>query len=195
MAHRTAVALAIIVPVVGAASWVSASENSPPAIHACVDRTNGQVRIVSAGDPCRRHENPLEWNQEGPSGPAGAPGDPGPSGPQGEPGPAGPPGETGSAGSAGPAGAPGAPGISGWEQRTVMGTVPAGGTGTTVVRCSPGKVVFGGGFQTPGTAVTVTESRPAPILGGANPGWLVAARNTNGSDASLTAYALCAFAN
>ena len=148
MGHRTAVAAAIIVTVVGAASWVSADEHGSPAIRACVDDHSGHVRIVSADDGCRHHENALQWNVEGaggPAGPAGAagpqgevgpagpPGDTGPAGSQGEIGPAGPQGEAGPAGLPGPAGAtgdpgpagpqgepgpPGAPGISGWENVT-----------------------------------------------------------------------------
>lgn len=148
MGRRTAVALGIIVPVVGAASWVAANENPSPTIHACVHRETGQVRIVSAGEQCRRNETALEWNAEGPAGPAGAgaegvmgpagpqgemgpagpqgdigpagpAGDPGPAGPQGEPGPAGPQGETGATGPVGPQGETGAVGPAG----------PAGPTG------------------------------------------------------------------
>ncbi len=148
MASRTAVALAIIVPVVGAASWVSAGQDGPDPIHGCVQTSNGQVRIVAADAECRPSERSLSWNVEGPAGapgvpgptggrgpagppgapgdpgPAGAPGEPGPVGPQGDPGPAGAPGPAGEPGPVGPAGAPGepglagAPGISGWEQIT-----------------------------------------------------------------------------
>lgn len=115
MGHRTAVALAIIVPVAGAASWVAASESPSPTIHACVQRDSGQVRIVAAGEECRRTETALEWNSEGPAGPAGvgAQGEIGPAGPQGEPGPAGPQGDAGAAGPAGPQGETGAPGPAG----------------------------------------------------------------------------------
>ena len=140
MGHRTAVALGIIVPVVGAASWVAASENPSPAIHACVHRETGQVRIVSAGDQCRRTETALEWNAEGPAGPAGEvgpagsqgeigpagpKGDPGPAGPQGETGPGGPHGEPGATGPAGPAGPQGETGPAG----PAGPPGPGGGTG------------------------------------------------------------------
>ena len=111
MGHRTAVALGIIVPVVGAASWVAASEDPSPTIHACVQRDSGQVRIVSAGEQCRRSETALEWNAEGPAGPAGAAGPAGPAGPQGDTGPA------GAAGQPGRDGAGGAPGRH-WPGRT-----------------------------------------------------------------------------
>ncbi|MCA1846995.1 MAG: collagen-like protein [Actinobacteria bacterium] len=112
MGHRTAVALGIIVPVVGAASWVAASENPTPTIHACVQRDSGQVRIVSANEQCRRAETALEWNAEGPSGPAG------------------PAGADGAAGTAGPAGAAGAQGNMGLAGP--HGDIgPAGATGDT----------------------------------------------------------------
>ena len=230
MGQRTAVALCIIVPVVGAASWVAASENPVPTIHACVHRENGQVRIVSAGEQCRRNETALEWNAEGPAGPAdagtqgevgpagsqgetgpaGPKGDPGPAGPQGEPGPAGvqgeagatgpagPQGETGATGPAGPAGPQGPAGgggISGWEQRTAFTIVSAGGIGSAVVRCTTGKQVLTGGFATPGTGMTIVESRPATIAAGQNPGWVVWARNLGPTDTTLTVYAVCATAS
>ncbi|HZI38860.1 MAG TPA: hypothetical protein VFF24_11195 [Acidimicrobiia bacterium] len=224
MGQRTAVALGIIIPVVGAASWVAASENPSPTIHACVHRETGQVRIVSGGEQCRRPETALEWNAEGPAGPAGAgapgamgpagpqgevgpagpTGDPGPAGPQGDPGPAGPQGETGAAGPAGPQGATGpagpagpagSGGLSGWEQRTAFTIVSAGGTGSAVVRCSTGKQVLSGGFATPGIGMSIVESHPATVTSGQNPGWIVWARNSGSSDTTLTVYALCATAS
>jgi hypothetical protein len=176
MGRRTAVATGIIVTVVGAASWVAAGEDPSAAIHSCVHQENGQVRIVSATEHCRRTESALEWNAEGPAGPAG---------PQGEPGPA---------GSAGPQGPAGAPGISGWEQRTAFATVSAGGTASAVVRCTSGKQVFGGGFGTPGAGTTIVESRPASVAPGQNPGWTVWARNASAADTTLAVYALCATA-
>lgn len=185
MGHRTAIALAIIVPVVGAASWVSASQDGLGPIRACVDHQNGQVRIVSPDDSCRNNERSVEWNVEGPAGVAGAAG---PAGPRGDIGPA------------GPDGAPGAPGVSGWEQ-VVSTTIvlPAGGTKAAVARCPDGKQVFGGGFTSPGAGATVVESRPVsgPTAGDSRltPGWLVWARNPSGPDSTLAAYALCATAS
>lgn len=193
MGHRTAVALGIIVPVVGAASWVAASENPSPTIHACVHRETGQVRIVSAGEQCRRTETALEWNAEGPAGPAGAPGQVGPAGSQGEIGPAGPQGETGPAGPAGPAGPPGpagSVGFSGWEQKSAFAIVSGnGGTATVTARCTTGKQVLAGGYATSSPDMTILESRPTPS--GQTPGWIVKVLN-KGTDAPVTAYANCA---
>jgi hypothetical protein len=195
MGHRTVVALAIIVPVVGAAGWGWAGDDQPSAtVHACVQRKSGQVRVVSAGERCRPNENALEWNVEGPagaSGPAAPEGPQGPAGATGEPGPAGPAGPQGETGPAGPAGPPG---VSGWEQRTAFATVPAGGTASAVVRCTTGKQVFGGGFLAPGTGTSVVESHPATVSPGQNPGWIVWARNSSASESTLTVYALCAIA-
>jgi len=120
MGHRTAVALGIIVPVVGAASWVAASESPSPTIHACVQRDSGQVRIIAANERCRRSESALDWNAEGPAGPSGAAGGNGPAGPKGDPGPK---GDTGSKGDPGLKGDPGAAGPAGADG-------PAGATGT-----------------------------------------------------------------
>ena len=142
MGHRTAVALGIIVPVVGAASWVAASESPSPTIHACVQRDSGQVRIIAANERCRRSESALDWNAEGPAGPSGAAGGNGPAGPKGDPGPKGDTGSTGypglkgDPGAAGPAGADGPAGAAGTQgEMGPMGpqgdTGPAGATGET----------------------------------------------------------------
>ncbi len=67
-------------------------------ISACRNLYSGQLRVPAAGTACRRYEQPLTWNVQGPKGdpgPAGTPGpkgDPGPAGPQGPQGPQGEPG-------------------------------------------------------------------------------------------------------
>jgi len=70
--------------------------------HACIDQTNGDVRL---SDPtvsgCRTDESSTTWNQVGPQGPAGPQG---PVGPQGAAGPAGPQGPQGAQGPQGPQG-------------------------------------------------------------------------------------------
>jgi len=106
-------------------------------IIACYNRETGHARIVGSIADCRRDENFVTWNIQGPQGPAGpqgvagpqgpagpagpqgsagpkgATGTTGPQGPQGLPGPAGPAGATGPAGPIGPAGPTGAQGIAG----------------------------------------------------------------------------------
>ena len=88
MGHRTAVALSIIVPIVGSATWVWASEDDRPSpvIHGCVQRHSGELRIVAPRDRCRNEEAALSWNTEGPAGATG---------PAGAVGPVGAPGQTG----------------------------------------------------------------------------------------------------
>ena len=81
-------------------------------ISACVNNSDGTLRIVAPNTTCRNNETLLPWNAVGPQGLPGLPG------PQGVPGPA---GTVGPAGAPGPAGTPGAPGAQG----------PAGPTGLT----------------------------------------------------------------
>ena len=54
-------------------------------IEACVHKTNGNVRIVSATTVCHASETRIQWNSEGPAGP------PGPAGEDGEDAASGPP--------------------------------------------------------------------------------------------------------
>ena len=157
MVRRSAVALAVIVPVVGAASWVWATEDGASAtIHACVDRKNGQVRIVSAGEACRNSESAMQWNAEGPAGPRG-PG--GPAGPQGASGAAGPHGDRGPAGPAGDPGTAGPQGESG----------PAGPQGETGPQGEPGPAGPKGDAGPAGPAGSQGDAGPAGAAGPAGP--------------------------
>src|SRR5580658_7046754 len=56
-------------------------------ITACYNKDSGRARIVKSAAECRRDEDFVTWNIEGPAGPAGAQG---PAGPMGLQGPAGP---------------------------------------------------------------------------------------------------------
>ena len=89
---------------------------TPPSgvIYACAltDRDGEpgkQVRLVSAGEACRKNETRLQWNVAGPAGPVGPAGPTGPPGPIGPTGPTGPTGPKGDTGDTGPQGIPGAP--------------------------------------------------------------------------------------
>jgi len=68
------------------------SASAATVIHACYNKTTGDVRLVPAVTDCHTNEQAVSWNEEGPAGPAG---------------PAGPKGATGATGPAGAAGAPG----------------------------------------------------------------------------------------
>jgi hypothetical protein len=82
---------------------------------------NGQLRVVAAGEPCRRNELAISWNVEGPQGEPGPQGERGAPGPQGDKGasgadgPAGPQGETGPQGDKGETGAIGPRGPQGQQ--------------------------------------------------------------------------------
>lgn len=76
-------------------------------IYGCVEKGDGEIRLVNGPGVCKRNEVAVQWNVAGPqgaTGPAGAPGIAGPVGPMGPAGPQGP---------MGPAGANGAPGAIG----------------------------------------------------------------------------------
>jgi hypothetical protein len=76
-------------------SNASSTRNAlPPStvLEACVNRVNGNMRLVAPGTPCHNNENRVQWNVTGAAGPSGPAGAAGPAGPVGPPGPAGPPG-------------------------------------------------------------------------------------------------------
>lgn len=87
--------------------------------------SKGSLRIVGGASDCKKNEQALSWNQQGPAGPAGA------TGPAGAAGPA---GAKGSAGAQGPQGEPGAPGPQG----------PQGPKGDDGVDGAPGQVTLAG---------------------------------------------------
>jgi hypothetical protein len=70
-------------------------------IYGCYLKQNGQLRIVSSLDKCKKSEIPISWNQVGPQGPKG---DTGATGPQGPKGNTGAQGQVGPIGPQGPAG-------------------------------------------------------------------------------------------
>lgn len=72
-------------------------------ITACRHKS-GYLLVPSPGKACKKAEQTMIWNVNGPAGP------PGPAGADGVPGPSGPRGDTGPAGPAGPPGPAGAPG-------------------------------------------------------------------------------------
>ena len=90
------------------AAHATAHKRHGGVINACVNRHTGRMRVVPGPHACRRGEQPLAWNVQGPAGPAGpagAPGADGAAGPPGATGAQGPAGATGARGPTGPAGA------------------------------------------------------------------------------------------
>jgi type VI secretion system secreted protein Hcp len=119
--------------VLGAAAAGAQALLANNVIYACVDLGTGHLRVVDAGEKCRRGEQSLQWNKEGPQ---GAPGVQGVQGIAGLPGVNGAPGEPG---------VPGASGLNGRDGRDgVQGPPgppgPAGTGGLPVDPCIPGSV-------------------------------------------------------
>jgi hypothetical protein len=56
---------------------------SSDVIRACVNSSSGEMKVLTAGAECAKHEVLLQWNVVGPAGPAGPSGPPGPVGPAG----------------------------------------------------------------------------------------------------------------
>jgi hypothetical protein len=69
----TAIALAALGVALGGAAW-AAIPDSNGTIHACFQKTNGNLRVVTSSAECRAIEKPLSWNQLGPPGPPGGSG-------------------------------------------------------------------------------------------------------------------------
>jgi hypothetical protein len=91
--YRIVVMVALFTIIFGGVTWAIASNGET--IHACVNSSSGEIKIVSSTEECKKQWKPLSWNKEGPPGPQGQKGDkgdPGPQGEKGEPGPIGPPG-------------------------------------------------------------------------------------------------------
>jgi Lamin Tail Domain/Collagen triple helix repeat (20 copies) len=115
--HRRRVLL-VALPLVLAAGTALAAERASErkaigVINACVKKPGGRVRVVSGPGQCRRGEQAVSWNIQGPAGPRGETGPAGPAGPPGAPGSDGARGPTGAAGPAGPAGPTGPAGPQG----------------------------------------------------------------------------------
>jgi hypothetical protein len=73
-------------------------------VDGCYHKTTGQMRIVSDSGQCKKVEQLISWNKQGPQGPQGEPGPPGTQGIPGEQGHIGPQGEKGDTGPQGPQG-------------------------------------------------------------------------------------------
>ena len=160
--------------------------------HACVNSTNGNMRVVlPSNTSCRNNEDAIVWNQTGPQGSQGIQGiqgiqgqkgDKGDTGPQGIPGlkgdtgatgatgQQGPNGDIGPAGDVGPTGAPGPTGPTGATgARGATGATgpqgPQGSSGVSGYQVISQQRLWSGGF---GTADTGALACPAGkhVLGG-----------------------------
>jgi hypothetical protein len=171
--------------IAGAAAMVAIVHAAIPdangVIHACYMASDGSLRLVNAAADCKKNETALAWSQTGPQGPQGIQGPQGPQGPQGVQGP------QGIQGVQGPAG------ISGLER--VQENSPFDAVATKQVRayCPTGKKVVGGGylFFFGGPTVPIRTNAPTLDLDS----WLVSGTNFENTPWSVTAIAICAFAD
>ncbi len=168
------------------------AQTAPVKFYACVDR-GGSLRLVDAGETCRRREKLITWDKSGQPGPMGPMGPQGPAGPAGAAGPAGPQGVAGPQGPAGPQGLPGATGpqgLTGAQGPLGLQGLPGadGAKGDTGAQGAPGPEGPQGpqgpqglqGSQGPagpaGDGIDLVTSSPAPMPGlPANPTTLIPA--------------------
>ena len=135
-------------------------------IYACVNNSNGEIKLVAQNATCKNSETLVVWNVAGPQamiGPQGPAGPAGPAGAQGPQGPAGPQGPQGAAGLTGPQGPQGLAGLAGPPGPAGPAGPPgppaAGGSGVLAARafpCAGGPPVPSGGlvpFLTGGVSV------------------------------------------
>ena len=66
----TAFGLAALVIALGGAAFAAIPDSSGT-IHACYNKSNGNLRVVESADRCRTNERAIKWNQEGPPGQGG----------------------------------------------------------------------------------------------------------------------------
>jgi hypothetical protein len=183
----------VLAGVLAGGAAISAATGGDGPIHACQNIRHGLVRVVSSEDACRRIEQALSWNREGPAGPQG---DAGPPGPKGDPGPAGPQGPKGDPGPPGPKGDSGAASVAALEGTActtfdgVAGTIDVDVTATDLVTLT----CEAGGAPPPpppppdSRGVVVNEVDYDQV--GSDADGFVELRNTSGSAATLDGLAL-----
>ena len=62
---------AVAVVALGGAGAAALPSSSDEEISACVQHSNGKLRVVREGERCKRSETRLTWNREGEAGPPG----------------------------------------------------------------------------------------------------------------------------
>jgi Lamin Tail Domain/Collagen triple helix repeat (20 copies) len=136
---------------VAVAAQGTAHKRANGVIWACAKKDNGRLRAVAGPGRCRKGEQALAWNIQGPAGPPGATGATGSAGPQGSAGPPGadgargPTGAKGPTGATGPAGPPGPPlasidQLNGTPCHNGAGSlsIAYGSDGTATISCATG---------------------------------------------------------
>jgi hypothetical protein len=190
------VAFSVVLISLVSVTLVSAHGGNTALIHACVNNTSGEIKIVGANSNCPSNYRALDWSIQGPAGQQGLVGPVGPTGPmgpqglQGERGPQGLPGQQGIQGVQGPTG------ISGLEVVSAHSGFQSAALIETQAYCPAGKQVIGGGFSTLGTFGKVIVRVSAPVnLINLN-GWGVSVVTIDYpnpvQDWAVVAYAICA---
>ena len=155
-ASRPAVlAVAAVTVIAGAGAAVGATAaGSGAVLHGCYSKADGALRLIRAGQHCKRTEVAASWRRVGPPGPTGGTGPAGPAGPAGPTGPtggtgpagtAGPAGSTGPKGGTGPVGPPGPPGALGYVMNEDQFSVTSDSEVFQDVQCPTDTVLTGGG--------------------------------------------------
>jgi hypothetical protein len=175
--RRRAVLLAVAVAaIVSAGVAYSSAESGSSTLTACVNDTNGNMRLVGSASDCRQHETAVSWNAEGTAGPTGPTGATGPTGPQGATGPQGP---------------TGADGVSGYEIVSASADIGPGGSAAGTIPCPAGKHVTGGGWTTDQFfAFDVFVNQSGPNADGT--GWTGSIQNTSSGSVHVTLSSVCA---
>jgi hypothetical protein len=148
---------------------LASAHGGPPAtgiIHACVNNSSGEIKIVAETATCNGNRSPLDWNAQGVAGADGEDGEDG---------------------------ADGADGVSGYEQVILESDItdvnPLTAKGL-VIECPDGKVVLGGGSQPNSDFMLTIESYPLT-----DDSWFVRHLNITNAvieDVLITGYAVCA---
>ena len=201
-------ALGLVVATGAALAGQSAPKRAKGVIFACAQKQGGRLRVVAGASSCRRGEQSIAWNIQGPEGKRGPSGE---SGSQGLAGTPGAPGARGATGAAGPAGAAGAAGARGPAGPTgpagprlgsldeLNGTAchAPGGTGTLSVAYSASDgaasiacTVGGGGGGGGGGSATLTVNEVMTGITGAASNEFVELFNGGSSAVDLSGYKL-----
>jgi hypothetical protein len=89
MSHKKkiiVVSIVLAILVTSGATWAWAKIR-PTVYFACVNKSSGAIKMVSADTNCKHNETKISWNVMGPKGKQGPPGPVGPVGPEGPAGP------------------------------------------------------------------------------------------------------------
>jgi hypothetical protein len=181
---------AVLLGVAAGASYATSathsSATSTAVIHACVKKSGGAVRIVSATAKCLSTETAMSWNVQGPQGVAGAAGARGAIGLQG---PAGAQGLKGDKGDIGPQGTPGTS-LTSITDLNGLACTSATGAGTISIDATTSPVTIdckpsnpgggGGGTQCTGSAPNVAHG----TAGCVNGAWAITGCDTGWADAN-----------